>query len=215
MRGCNDIISCSYIQPLCVKNGNLQTTINKIGYCKIKFPYLCNMNRQKKIVVDIVIDKLTNSIENSISGDSFDTEILPFTISEKGYKKSHWKFNWIQEFSNKDRKVFKLVIKNNPSIIQGLISVSDNNDHIFVNLIENVKFNQGKNKLYKGVAGNLFAYACKLSFDKGYDGFVSFYAKSVLIDHYIKTLGAQRFGGLQLVLDTIAAARLISKYYNS
>ena len=107
------------------------------------------------------------------------------------------------------------MIKNNPNIIQGLISISDNSDHVFVHLIESAKFNQGKNKLYKGVAGNLFAYACKISFDKGYDGFISFFAKSQLIDHYVKTLNAQRIGGLQLVLDTIAAARLISKYYNS
>ena len=173
------------------------------------------MTNEKKILVDIEVDKLTNSIENSISGDSFDTDVLPFNSDEKGYKKSHWRFNWNRESSTKDRSIYKIVIKNNPNIIQGLISISDNSDHVFVHLIESVKFNQGKNKLYKGVAGNLFAYACKISFDKGYDGFISFFAKSQLIDHYVKTLNAQRIGGLQLVLDTIAAARLISKYYNS
>lgn len=38
--------------------------------------------------IDIEVDKLTNSIENSISGDSFDTIVLNFTKTEKGFKKS-------------------------------------------------------------------------------------------------------------------------------
>ena len=173
------------------------------------------MKKDKSTVVDVEIDKLTNSIENCISGDSFDTDVLPFGSNEKGYKKSHWRFDWMSESKNSRRELLKLVIKNNPDVIQGLISLSDNNDHIFVHLIENAKFNQGNDRLYRGVAGNLFAYACKLSFDRGYDGFLSFFAKSQLIDHYVKTLGAQKMGGLQLVIDTVAAANLISRYYNS
>ena len=173
------------------------------------------MKKRETTLVDVEIDKLTNSIENRISGDSFDTEVLPFVPDEKGYKKSHWRFDWMLEAKNRQRELSKLIIENNTDIIQGLISISDNNDHVFVHLVENAKFNQGKNRLYQGVAGNLFAYACKLSFDRGYDGFLSFFAKSQLIDHYVKTLGAQKMGGLQLVVDSVAAARLIKRYYNS
>jgi len=46
--------------------------------------------------------------------------------------------------------------------------------HIFMNLVESASFNIGKNKLYEGVAGNLVAYACKISFQKGFDGFEAF-----------------------------------------
>lgn len=165
--------------------------------------------------IDIEIDKLTNSIENRVSGDSFDTMVLDFTKTEKGYKRTNWRFNWIDELKKEDRSVFKLVIHENPNVIQGLISLSDNNDHVFVHMIENAKFNQGKDKLYLGVAGNLFAFACKKSFDLGYDGFISFYAKSQLIDHYIKALGAYHFRGLQLVIDTLAARKLVYQYFNT
>lgn len=165
--------------------------------------------------IDIEIDKLTNSIENRVSGDSFDTMVLDFTKTEKGYKRTNWRFNWTDELKKEDRSVFKLVIHENPNVIQGLISLSDNNDHVFVHLIENAKFNQGKDKLYLGVAGNLFAFACKKSFDLGYDGFISFYAKSQLIDHYIKALGAYHFRGLQLVIDTLAARKLVYQYFNT
>jgi hypothetical protein len=45
--------------------------------------------------------------------------------------------------------------------------MEDKGDHIFVNLIENAPFNIGKKKLYEGVPGNLFAFACKLSWIMG------------------------------------------------
>jgi hypothetical protein len=50
-----------------------------------------------------------------------------------------------------------------------------------MHLIESAKFNKGKNKIYIGVPGNLVAFACKLSFDKGYDGYLAFDAKTVLV----------------------------------
>ena len=58
-------------------------------------------------------------------------------------------------------------------------------------LIESASFNKGRHEIYKGVAGNLVAYGCKVSFEKGYDGVVSFVAKSELIEHYHQTLEAK------------------------
>jgi hypothetical protein len=50
-------------------------------------------------------------------------------------------------------------------IIQGLMSVSDYGDHFYLHLVESAPFNLGKKKLYQGVPGNLFAFACKRSWD--------------------------------------------------
>lgn len=49
-----------------------------------------------------------------------------------------------------------------------------------MHLIESAKFNKGRKKLYRGVAGNLIAFACKMAFDKKYDGVVSFIAKNTV-----------------------------------
>ena len=57
-----------------------------------------------------------------------------------------------------------------------------------MHLIESAKFNKGKGKMYLGVPGNLVAFACKVSVDKGYEGFVAFDAKSALIKHYEQSL---------------------------
>ena len=118
--------------------------------------------------VDIEIDKLTNSIENVFSGDSFDTELLPILKEDlRPVKKGNgWQFDWKYEFEQPDRQVYKLTIRGDPNMIQGLISFSDEDDHLFMHLIESAPFNKGKNKIYVGVAGNLVAFLCKESWDR-------------------------------------------------
>lgn len=172
------------------------------------------MKKAPETYIDIEIDKLTNSIENVVSGDIFDTEVVRLTAKDaKQIKKSEWLFDWVGQLKLIDRETYKLVIPNNPDVIQGLISFSDRNDHIYMHLIENAKFNKGKNKIYTGVPGNLVAFACQMSFDKGYDGFLAFDAKSSLIKHYQETLYATYFKGTKMFIETPAALRLINQYF--
>lgn len=170
------------------------------------------MKKSKELELDFEIDKLTNSIENAISGEVFDT-LVSQIVDTKKIKRADWTFNWQSEIKDKSKVVFGLTTLNNQDIIHGLISLIDKGDHIFMDLIESAKFNKGKNKLYKGVAGNLVAFACKNSFEKGYGGVVSFVAKTQLIDHYSKTLGAKLFGGNRMFIDTKEAYILTTKYF--
>jgi hypothetical protein len=177
----------------------------------------CGVKKGKKISLDFVIDRLTNSIQNTISGDSFQTEISLFTLTDTKQitKKAGWHFNWKSELADNTKEVYKLTIVNNKDIIQGLLSLTKRPDHILMNLVESAPFNIGKNKLYEGVAGNLVAYACKLSFQYGFEGFVSFTAKTKLIKHYEKTLGAYHFGGHRMIIPTESAEKLVEKYYKN
>ena len=54
------------------------------------------MKNKKLQGLDFVIDRLTNSIENIITGDSFQTEVSLFTIKDakKCTKKNGWNFDW-------------------------------------------------------------------------------------------------------------------------
>lgn len=175
------------------------------------------MKQRKLTGLDFIVDRLTNSIVNTISGDSFPTEVLRFTKNDllQVTKKNGWSFNWKSELANDQRDVFKLTISNNPQIIQGLLSLSIEPDHVYMHLLENAPFNIGQQKLYEGVAGNLVAHACKVSFQQGYEGFVSFTAKTKLIAHYEKTLGAYTLGGHRMIIPTDAAKVLIDKYFKS
>ncbi|MFA7493197.1 MAG: hypothetical protein WCZ43_06770 [Proteiniphilum sp.] len=170
------------------------------------------MRGEKDTELDFEIDKLTASIENVISGEMFDTQVSEVT-EIKYLKKNEWVFDWRKEVQDSSRIVFKLTIISNPDIIQGLISLTDKGDHIFMNLIESAKFNKGKKKLYCGVAGNLVAFACKTSFERNYDGVVSFVAKVQLIEHYTQTLGAKLFAGNRMFIDTKEAYILTTRYF--
>ena len=96
--------------------------------------------------LDFEVDKLTDSILNTISGDSFRTEISLLTKSDlKSITKSRgWLFDWKYEFNQPDREVYKLTIIDNPDIIQGLISFTVRTDHVYMFLLESAPFNLGK-----------------------------------------------------------------------
>ena len=66
-------------------------------------------------------------------------------------KKNGWNFNWKSEFQDIQKEVYKLTIVNNPSIIQGILSISIFDDHVYMNLLESAPFNIGKNKTDKAL----------------------------------------------------------------
>ena len=173
------------------------------------------MKKQQHKGLDFIIDRLTNSIQNLVSGDSFVTDIsLVSTADLKNViKKNKWQFDWKFEFKQPQRDVYKLTIANNQSVIQGLISLEIKSDHVYMHLVESAPFNKGKTKVYAGVPGNLVAFASKLAFQRGHEGNVSFFSKSQLVQHYIDTLGAMHVGGRIMIIDTIAALKLINKYF--
>ncbi|RYY05950.1 MAG: hypothetical protein EOP43_07675 [Sphingobacteriaceae bacterium] len=174
------------------------------------------MKPQKAIGLDFEIDKLTNSIENVLISEVFNTEVVRLTNkNSRQIRKADWEFNWHKELKDETKEVYKLTTANNPTIIQGLLSIEDKADHIFMHLIESSKFNKGKEKVYLGVPGNLVAYACKVSVDKGYEGFLAFDAKTALIKHYEQSLFATHFRGLRMFIETSAALKLISQYFKS
>ncbi len=175
------------------------------------------MKEREQILLDFIVDRLTNSIQNTVSGDSFQTEVLRLTTKDLKHitKKNGWNFDWKAELADNTKEVYKLTIVNNSEIVQGLLSLTIESDHIFMDLLESAPYNLGKNKLYEGVAGNLVAYACKLSFQHGFDGYLAFTAKTKLIDHYVKTLGAYHFSGHRMIINSESSKFLVEKYFKS
>lgn len=99
-----------------------------------------------KIHQDFIVDKLTDSIINTISRDSFETEVSflkPDDLLNISQNQG-WNFNWEAEFDNFTRNVYKLTILNNPTIIQGLLSLTVEKEYVFMNLLESSPFNIGK-----------------------------------------------------------------------
>jgi len=177
--------------------------------------YISKVKIRKNRGLDFEIDKLTNSIENVVTGDSFSTDVILLSSEDLKTisKKNGWLFDWKMEFKQPEKDVFKLTISNNSRIIQGLVALEIKSDHVYMHLLESAPFNKGKTKVYAGVPGNLVAFACKLSFQRGHSGNIAFLSKTQLVQHYIDTLGAVHVGGRVMVIDTTAALKLINRYF--
>jgi len=173
------------------------------------------MTELKHIALDFEIDKLTNSIENAVTGERCPTKVVPVTKDDLANikKDKTWLFDWSKEHKNTNCCVYKLTTEQNPQVIQGLVCLEIMSDHVFMHLIESACFNRGATKMYRGVMGNLVAFGCKLSFEKGLGGCLSFIAKTELIQHYIDALGAFCFGARTMIIETTAAMKLIQKYF--
>jgi hypothetical protein len=99
---------------------------------------------RKFTALSFEIDAITNSIRNVISGDSFQTEVYRLAKADLKQitKKNKWNFNWKSELENNAKEVYKLTIVNNSNVIQGLLSLSIEQDHVYISLLENAPFNR-------------------------------------------------------------------------
>ena len=106
------------------------------------------MKKASNTGLDFIVDKLTNSIENVVTGDSFATDISLISIADlkSVVKKNNWQFDWKLEFKQPERDVYKLTIVNNQSVIQGLISLEIKFDHVYLHLVESAPLIKGKGK---------------------------------------------------------------------
>lgn len=170
-------------------------------------------------LIDIYVDDITDCIRHKESGNDCVTrfEIISRVISKnesKIDKKNGWKFDW-STIQADGYNIIELFTENDNQV-QGRISYKELNGYFFVDHVENSPHNIGKEGIYEGVGGNLFAIVCLLSKDAGNEGVVSFYSKSnpKLIKNYEEKLHAKRIGNSQLmILDEKAAEYLINKYH--
>ena len=166
----------------------------------------------RKYVIDIEIDSITDCLIDKATG-----EIVPtvFNIRKKPIIKrgrNEWSFDWRLINHPKDQ-VIELFVEGS-SEVQGRLAFTMGDGFIDVSLAESAKHNRGKNRKYEGVGSHLFAIACKLSFEAGCEGYVAFRAKTNLIDHYQKTLHAQRVQDSSLLIIGPKAAKiLVEKYF--
>jgi hypothetical protein len=65
------------------------------------------MNDKMQIAQSFIIDKITDSILNTISGDSFQTEVSRLTSIDLKIitKNNNWNFDWKSEFNNIQKEV--------------------------------------------------------------------------------------------------------------
>jgi len=145
------------------------------------------------------------------TGEKVEATIEHLSVQEvqrlKGSKQ--FLFDWSTEAKN---EVYRISLVGEQDIL-GLISLVDVSEElrIHINLIESSKDNQGNTKQYDHIPGCLIAFACRIAFEKGYDGFVSLIPKTKLIDYYRNKFGFFP-AGTHLVVFDATAQEIILKY---
>jgi hypothetical protein len=160
----------------------------------------------------VEIDALTNCLVHRLTGEIYETEMCRLYADEEFA--DHWRFNWSLHLNHGHFETHKLILKGDTEI-QGLICLEIRENWVEVILAESVPWNIGSfTKEFVGVGGHLFAFACKRSFELGFEGFVAFQAKTRLIRHYQEKLHAVLLDGKgRMAIDENAAKRLVSTYF--
>ena len=170
--------------------------------------------------INIEVDEMTPCLRKNSTGELVDTTVRSITPTRSTCK--GWEFDWTKP-ERDGYQVFALRVKGEREI-QGMIAMKDDpsNYAISVDIVEAAPQNNPHNpanvlgtKEYNGVGGHLFAEACRQSFEKGFDGYVYFIAKSNLIRHYEEILGAKLINPRDrvMLIETRAALALVQRYY--
>lgn len=153
-----------------------------------------------------------NIIEIS-SGKKYQIEITQVEdIDFRFIRKNRFFFNWKTE---REYEVYKLQIVGTNEIL-GLISLVriPQEWRVHIRLLTVSKENQGKNKRYEKIAGNLLTFAAKLALsDYSELACVSLRPKSQIAKHYIEKYN-MRLTGMTLSIQIPEILDLI-KYYDN
>ena len=148
---------------------------------------------------------------NLITQESYEAQISPLHTDdyETLANSSQFDFDWDKE---KGFQMYKLTLKDEEEIL-GLMSLIDvpYELRIHLNLIESAKKHQGRDKKLEGIPGCLIAFATRIAFNQGYNGFVSLTPKTKLIDYYTQQYGFSQYGR-NLAIDGEASMNLIKIY---
>lgn len=160
--------------------------------------------------VAISIDKITDCLIDTTTGREVETEyrMRETPIRPKDYK--GWKFDWSITEKN-GYAIYELFLKGDDTV-QGRISLKIDGGVADVDIVETAPHNYSHRGMYEGVGAHLFAIACQVSFDAGYDGFVAFTSKSDLVEYYKEKLNAKVFRDRRMYIDEEAAQILLDRY---
>ena len=131
----------------------------------------------------------------------------------KNLKRQRWNFNWEVPFVE-GYEVYKITLVGENEI-QGLIAFKSDisTKAVHVKICESAPDNIGSKGKYEGVGPHLFAIAAMKSIEYGYDGYLYFEAKSKLIKHYKRSIGAKQVGNSQVMIISPTEAKILINRY--
>ena len=151
--------------------------------------HLIDKKTGKKL--DAIIEKMMKSAVKKLKGNK------------------NFLFDWSFEVEN---DVYRIMLMEEEKIL-GLVSIIDypKEFRLHINLLESSKAYRGEHKILENIPGCLIAFVCQLSFEKGYEGFVSLIPKTELINYYNEKYGFEQIGNQMAVYYELSNS-IINKY---
>ncbi len=150
-------------------------------------------------------------IEDVETGGLIHTDVRPVEPGDFLRLGLGWTFDW--RAAVESQEIFKLIVPTAQESILGLLALKRHRSFVEVTLLESNPQSVGRTKRFRGIPGNLFAFAAQLSFSIGGEGFIAIVSKTELIEHYQRVYGFERVAQSQrMILTTVGAARLIAQY---
>jgi len=146
-----------------------------------------------------------------------DAELVPAKISDMKGITDGWDFSWKKHFNLPNSKAFKIVLKSEPEVVQGLLLFQMlGKEEPYMAYLESAPHNKGKDKQFDFVVGCLISWACQLSFLEGeghYEGFLSFQCMDEkVIKVYAHKYGATRVDKTIMFIKPTVGKQLIEEY---
>lgn len=150
---------------------------------------------------------LPKSLQKVQTQQLLDAEVLPYLATRKV---STWKFDWAREQEENENGLFGVQFRTAPNELLGLISLRHvlGSGYVQIRLLEVTPQQVGRQKKIERIAGVLLAFAARVSFELGEEGYVGFVSKTALLHHYRNRYGAQQIGGTRLMFNTKASLNL-------
>ncbi len=147
--------------------------------------------------------------------DLVEAEIALGSASEMPLKKDGWSFAWRSIRKRKGTETYILRLTSNPSSVQGVLHLKEQDGMLIMDLIEIAPHNIGREKKrYQYVAGCLIAFACRESFklETNYKGFLTFESKTRLMEWYLENYHAKIAMGQKMYIEPGDGKKIIEIY---
>ncbi len=153
---------------------------------------------------------LRDAIIFNPTGKKYNAIAEAATVKEIKQQKEYFDFDFVSLF--KEFTVYKICKLGDEDVIQGLVAFKPSIGILQCANMEINAINEKPLLLHGGVGKCMVALCCKISFDMGFEGYISFIAKNRLQPYY-RRLGAFNTSGLNMAIRTAEAYKLVAQYF--
>ncbi len=149
------------------------------------------------------------------SGELVEVEIERLHPDDLPGRKDGWSFDWKSVAIRRGTETYGVRLERTPKELQGMVHLRKYSGMLIMDLLEVAPHNVGsKAKRFDRVAGILIAFSCRKSFmvEEQYRGFLTFEAKTELINMYRTKYGAKLALGQRMYIEPSQGIKLIDEY---